>query len=150
MNITAINTLINLLENIPPETKQGFNMRYYHENAYGEDVNVGHECGTVACLAGWTAEHLSLKGDRVLKLPRTKDSIKNYGPGLHWMTGHHELAQEILGLTEDEADRLFTPMDYDSNPELDLVAWDRVKPAQAVKVLKHLRDTGEVDWTVAF
>ena len=67
MNKTAINTLINLLENIPPELKQGFNMHDFKSNlAPGDRSNVDHPCKTVACIAGWTAQHLKRDGSGLL------------------------------------------------------------------------------------
>ena len=44
----------------------------------------------------------------------------------------------------DQARELFIPM----NGEDIGIEWDSVTPHQAVEVLKHLRDTGEVNWTV--
>lgn len=151
MKVTAINTLVHLLENIPPESQQGFNMHYYLEDAFGETTNVAHTCGTVACLAGWTAQRLSMRGDQILTLPRTQNDIRKHAVVAYYEHGVHQLAQKILGLTAKQADQLFTPMDYFyDEEELEDVNWADIQPAQAVKVLKHLRDTGEVDWKVAF
>lgn len=145
MNITAINTLAELLENIPPETKQGFNMiSYFREvdERYASDddrTNVNHQCGTVACVAGWAAIYLKNDGQGVLKRPRAHTSIGNT----------IRTANEIMGLDQLQSRKLFEPMN--NGPHKDIIKdWSKVTPGQAAKVLRHLASTGEVDWEVAF
>ena len=63
MNVTAINNLANLLENIPPKSEQGFNMERYWGTIDDEtSVHVKHECGSTACIAGWAAQFLDEDG----------------------------------------------------------------------------------------
>jgi hypothetical protein len=51
-------------------------------------------------------------------------------------------AASVLGLTPADAQELFYPYDLEG-PDGD---W-RITRAQAIRVLEHLRDTGEVDWS---
>lgn len=94
----------------------GFNMGVVHGNANPglRDLS-GHNCGTVACIAGWTHQ--------VFK------------------TGGHTIspAGYVLGLNEQESEALFLPEGW---------ADDEIGPQQAVRTLRHLAATGEVDWTV--
>lgn len=77
------------------------------------------DCGTAACIGGWAVG--------VLK-PRTRASS--------WEIP--SIARRILGLSLDQADKLFQPVPCDDRHLL--------TPAQAVRVLDILLETGEVDW----
>lgn len=75
-----------------------------------------NECGTAACIAGWTLvvfqpEQLSTKG-----------AVD---------------AEPYLGLNEGQAFKLFTPPGWKT---------ERYTRAHAVRVLDHLLETGEVNW----
>lgn len=76
-----------------------------------------HECGTAACIAGWT-----------LSLFR-KASVEI------WEVEH--IAASILGLTIDQACDLFMPPGFVHNKQT---------RAQAVATLDRLLETGEVQW----
>lgn len=52
-----------------------------------------------------------------------------------------ELAAAALGLSEDDSEALFYPRGV--SPDI----WERITRRQAIRVLEHLRDTGEVDWS---
>lgn len=139
MNIKALNGLIDLLENLPPEKERGFNMSDYHSDDLSHlSTHTKHECNSVSCIAGWAALYMKTDGT-LLKRPRD----------LGWnFRGYMETAQGLLGLTQDQSLCLFEPMFYVASVcDKD---WDAVTPVQAVKVLKHLRDTGEVNWDLAF
>lgn len=73
----------------------------------------GHNCGTVACVAGWT--------NKVFNTPASAAA-----------------AGDILGLSDDVSELLFLPEGWTEND---------IKPDQAVRTLRHLAETGEVDWT---
>jgi hypothetical protein len=108
MNITAINTLAETLENLPPEKKTGFNMGTYVQNVSDDWVdayktNTAHECGTVACIAGWAALHLRDDGTGLLKQSRRPAEIASYDV----------MARHILGIDERTADSLFEPMNFE-------------------------------------
>ena len=95
----------------------GFNMSIVTGPVRPDRLDMsGHNCGTVACIAGWT-----------------NAVFKNASP-------HTPAAAGYLGLEADQADELFCPegwMDGD------------IKPEQAVRTLRHLAVSGEVDWSVA-
>lgn len=80
----------------------------------------GHKCGTVACIAGWIA---------------LRDGQEEPA---EWYTKY---GAKKLGIDLDLAFKLFSPRRiwaYDATPQ------------QAAIVLRHLANTGEVDWNVAF
>lgn len=99
----------------------GFNMAGFRAiRGYWPD-RTGHDCGTTCCIAGWAA---GTGGDG-------------------WQI--EARARERLGLTISEANRLFFAEDAEGNISTDL---EKVEPAHAVAVLRHLAETGVVDWTV--
>lgn len=86
------------------------------------------DCNTCACIGGWAVAILS----------------KEYNPQSTFM----EEGAELLGLTEEEAHKLFTPWDMYDTPLLG----DPVKagPKEAVKVLTHILENNEIDWNAAW
>ena len=99
----------------------GFNMNDYHCFSSSERIDhTGNNCGTVACIAGWTVfvEH----GMDVLETERNID----------------DLATEILDLTLLEKVRLFEPFSPHD--------WPSIKPEHAIRVLRNFAETGIVDW----
>lgn len=107
----------------------GFNMESFVNEAASEfePDQTGHQCGTTACIAGW-AMHLS--GD---DLSRVEYLTSN---------GCIRRGAAILGLDFDDADDLFTVCD-------DSLSLEEITPSQAVSVLRHLAETGDVDWSIA-
>jgi len=85
-------------------------------------------CGTVACIAG-EASLLALAAGF-----RPKDSEE---PLDDW----GDYAATYLGLTLLQRSALFMPQP--------MSLWNTITKEQAIKVLTHFNDTGEVDWTVA-
>lgn len=80
------------------------------------------DCGTAACLGGWT-ERFFVGDEEYLTVASIMD---------------------CLGISPSEAEDLFHPgrfMTETFNP------YDAT-PAQAVRVLDHLLETGEVDWSI--
>ncbi|MCV0350234.1 MAG: hypothetical protein K5863_09165 [Nitratireductor sp.] len=137
MNITAIQNLASLLENLPAQHERGFNMEtYIDENLIDEETNVGFKCNSTACIAGWACLALDYDGT-FRKTIRTKEPNGLY----------EGVAAEILDLDEDTALSLFEPMNTDFDDRTD-VRWDTITPQQAAKVLRHLAKTGEVDWSI--
>ncbi|WP_353645718.1 hypothetical protein [Mesorhizobium sp. WSM2239] len=139
MNVDAINNLAGFLENIPSRHNRGFNMESY-AGTVGEytEANVGFQCKSTACIAGWACMILGQKG-QVLKNARRESQIEG---------AYEEVAGNLLGLGYRMADELFEPMN-NSCTALE-VNWSKVTPRQAAKVLRHLAKAGEVDWEVAF
>lgn len=93
----------------------GFNMGLIRGTADAKYPDKsGFDCGTVACIAGWT------------------NAVAG-GEGV-------DAAGDYLGI---EGDRLRSKLFYPDNPYLGAT------PAQAGRVIRHLAETGEVDWSVA-
>lgn len=109
----------------------GFNMDSWLEKASdryasGRDKS-GHKCGTVGCIGGWTD---------VIRLNLTEDSDHDQVLNLP----DHESAA-FLGLSAREGASLFHPYEIRD--------WTKITPAHAVRVLRHLAETGKVDWSQA-
>lgn len=83
-----------------------------------------HPCGTPSCIAGWA----------IYKFKSTRP-----GP----FETKHDHAARILNLDDRRALRLFDPEHYGSMEDM-----RQVTPNHAAAVLRHLADTGEVDWSV--
>lgn len=82
-----------------------------------------HPCGTSCCLAGFA--FIAAKG-------RNWTDDEN-------MSDVENVATEFLGLSSTEAHDLFYP-----GSEI----YDHARRRHGIQVLKHLRDTGEVDWDI--
>ncbi len=83
-------------------------------------------CGTVACIGGW----LVIQSGR-----GTAEEIEDGEVGVI-STG-----AEVFDISRDKALELFVP--FGQQPF-------STSPAQAAKVLRHLAETGTVDWEKAF
>lgn len=108
MNRENIQKVRDVIAALPPEL---FNMKYFGKQS---------ECGTVACIAGWTVDVL--------------------GRGIGWMP---TIAQRHFGISNDQATELFWVGHRDAGHPY----W-KATNAQAVRVLDHLLETGEVDWSI--
>lgn len=98
----------------------GFNMARARDTASAEFPDMsGHQCRTVSCIKGW-AEALSQA---------------EVSGGRRGDDGYH-----YLGLSNHVGMALFLP-----------VRWclGTYTPAQAVRCLRHLAETGEVRWDLA-
>lgn len=101
--------------------KLGFNMGSYGSS--GSD-RTGHNCGTVACIAGWAV--VAFRPDiEIADLP------SNFRISSE--------AADLLGLDRMDASNLFLPP---------LNLW-KSTPLQAASVLRHAAKTGVIDWSVA-
>lgn len=101
--------------------KLGFNMGAYVEpSGYWTPDRSGHNCKTVACVAGWTI------------------AVKEGHAITSWSWSRRIAAGNFLGLDMEEADCLFNPTD--------LSDWESIKPKQAVATLRRLARTGKVSW----
>lgn len=112
----------------------GFNMgNFVGPPRDGEYDLSGHSCGTIACIAG------------TARVVRTGVIVHVLGSHFHW---HQEA--DWLGLDHDDAHELFFAEGFwngfTAEPPGGLGG---ITPAQAVRVLRHLAQTGEVDWSVA-
>ncbi|TIQ64400.1 MAG: hypothetical protein E5X41_17215 [Mesorhizobium sp.] len=138
MNVIAINNLAAFLENIPSKHDRGFNMTSYVAAGVSvEQTNVGFQCNSTACIAGWASLVLGENGE-IMKTARKTSEVDDF---------YEDFATELLGLDYRTGLELFEPMNQ--IVELMEADWDEVTPRQAAKVLRHLARTGEVDWSIA-
>lgn len=98
----------------------GFNMEALVEIGWPD--RSGENCTTVACIAGWAV------------------CVRHNLPADPYSFGVLDDAREWLGLSWSKASSLFSPVGFD---------YFATTPAQAVRVLRHLAETGDVDWSVA-
>lgn len=101
----------------------GFNMGDWFGLVFPENKDYidhsGHNCGTVACIGGWT--------------------VKLFGEITEAVDFEGE-ARDLLGLDDTQGHRLFYAGGIDAR------RFTSIQPAHAVRVLRHLAATGEVDW----
>lgn len=109
----------------------GFNMDSYIADA--DEVRCDHvdSCGTVSCIAGWTCLVAGGLNDA--------DSLREI-EATQSVYAIPRRAAEILGIDFETRYDLFTP--HGAGP------WASITPAHAVAVLRHLAETGVVDWSV--
>jgi len=128
MNKERILALADLIEAQPHtdvDSKHGFNMN-----------SILHLCGTPCCIAGWAVWEAQGRPERV-------DRYK-------YETGLEIPAAEYLEMPLDPqhycgpAMQLFYPVDDDINDR----NYKDLQPVEAAKVLRHLAETGEVDWSI--
>lgn len=125
MNKERILALADLIE------RQPFANEFDAPEGFGM-VSAEHACGTPSCIAGWA--YWEAQG---------RPQIINTD---------YQVAAEYLGLAppetswiESPADRLFFPGHPDAN--VHRAGWNAT-PAQAATVLRHLAETGEVNWSI--
>ncbi|TPJ51769.1 MULTISPECIES: hypothetical protein [unclassified Mesorhizobium] len=139
MNVDAINNLAGFLENIPSKHNRGFNMgSYTGPTDPDESTNVGFQCNSTACIAGWACLVVGEKGQIRKTARSTKDVPSRY----------EDFAADLLDLDYRTSKQLFEPMNVGPHVNAD-VDWDKITPRQAAKVLRHLAKTGEADWSIA-
>lgn len=99
-------------------------------------------CGTAACIGGW-CEILLHEDAANRMLPSTASNLDAAKDALVKKLDQpvlidDEQVHEFLGITFDEAEELFYPGAF----------FQKTKPV-ALECLRHLRDTGEIDWSRA-
>lgn len=126
-SLNAVNVLVvaDAMEHgVPPATLGiGFNMNWWYSpttDPTEEDLS-GRNCGTVACIGGWTEVVFGISHSDPMSV-----------------------AKDTLGLSEGDANHLFFPRQdigechpYDATMD------------QAIFLLRHLAETGEIDWELA-
>lgn len=102
----------------------GFNMGTFRGEAdSGHPMSVdlsGHNCGTVACIAGYAETLFVMDGG----------DLADYGG-----------SGTFFGISDDDQIALIMPRGWNLDPR-------QYTPQRAVSVLRHLAATGEVDWSV--
>lgn len=109
----------------------GFNMNTFMYDALFFEDKSGYGCGTCACVAGWTAA--------------VATSATEPKEAYDWSFIR---AADWLGLNDDEQ---IAQLFYASNhpkAEHGVGPLNDLSPRQAVRTLRHLAATGEVDWEV--
>lgn len=91
-----------------------------------------HPCGTAACIAGWTVARFGKTG-RAKNIDPRRPLADKYNVKI-W-------AAKVLGLDADTRFSLFMPNTYK-----DRVRVFDITASHAVRTLRHLAETGEVDW----
>lgn len=122
----------------------GFNMHNYISvtnlrNGTILEDHTGHNCNTVACIAGWTnAIRLKLT-ETAHPSAFTEDSSTVVWLGLSGLTDQ---------FGDSDVTRLFYARNHPDYETLGSAVWRTITAEQAVRTLRHLAETGKVDWTV--
>lgn len=136
MNTERLSAVADAIERGSPATPNlGFNMRDFAapvDAQHKDHTGRAPTCGTVACIAGWTA---SLATQSPVK-PQDRHSI---GAENIFRT-----AKDHLNLTKEEADSLFYVIEMGGYADDAILT--QITSAQAVAVLRHAAATGTIDW----
>lgn len=119
----------------------GFNMAQFAQPANPDRMEARDlidGCGTVACIAGW-AYAIRFPSAKPYRLIEIMERERKGGDGFHHRIP--DVAAEFLGLSERDGRELFRSRG-------DLWTLSNITPAHAVAVLRHLAETGKVDWSV--
>ena len=118
-----------LIDHLKTQTHCGFNMGVYvthpHEPLHDHSPN---HCGTTACLAG-----------HIYHIVHNMDLTDEDTMGLE--SEMFNVGKHFLDLSGYQAGNLFLGL----NSPTDL---EDITLEQAIKVLEHLKATGEVDWSI--
>ncbi|MBO9589572.1 hypothetical protein [Devosia sp.] len=110
----------------------GFNMAGYCDRTTPDAPDhTGHHCGTTACIAGWAIaiEH-QLTGESLLEEITRRPVVS-------------DAAASFLGIDGHQASDLFFAGSHPEHSD----NWPAISAEAAVRTLRHLAATGEVDWT---
>ncbi len=112
-----------------PHTTKGFGVHHF-DMAFGVDSNSlnTNKCGTVCCIAGAVCQFE--------KLYDGSGNLNFFGA-----RGAGELARKHLGMTEEDAHKLFMPFDYFNSEHT-----ANISPDVAADVVENYLRTGEVVW----
>ncbi len=98
------------------------------------------DCGTSACIAGHC--YIMQGGELSINTDSRDARILRYAE----YSSVVPLARDFLGLTDDEAGKLFLPTD---NANINTGDLDDITSEHAVRALRILAITGRVDWIAA-
>lgn len=138
MNIELLTKIAEWLEAGGKHEKKSFNMEtgirfHITDLNLKDDIN---DCRTSCCLAGAAVQF----GGETAKVYDNDGSVDNYKPEVNFGLVADE-AQELLQLSEEQAEDLFTP-----NNRLGKSLSYYNDAAWAARTIRHLIATGEVDW----
>lgn len=151
MNTANLNTLIDALKTSAlADLSIGFNMAVYiGVSDRSVPDQSGHDCGSVACIAGYAIQLIP-------PAERSKDYTPIADSAARWLDIGYEASTALFlggdAVVDATATRwsapdinqtmkVFSSMRYMSSEQLAAITVE-----QAVDVLEHLRDTGIVDW----
>ena len=142
-NKRNVNKLIRLLKSIPAHNKKAKrgNKRKFTMNHW----NYEQECGTMACLGGWT--------EVIMQKDKVQAPIKNsVDPNCVDPLSIEERAGKYLGLRD--YDQMLNMFNMDAIGYCNLRIFDDEYDQDerieiAVNMLEHFKKTGEVDWEKA-
>ena len=148
MNKQKILDLANLIEskeymeedeNDPDIAADGFNMNEW-----------SFPCGSPACIAGWA---VFMEGE----WPTVKDDADARVAGQWAYDNCRPMARNVLGITETQAQLLFTPEFFDMMPtdEDGFIVGEEyfdetITPSWAAACLRHLAEYNEVAWFAVY
>jgi len=113
----------------------GFNMAVTFARYDGQYADQsGHDCGTIACIAGWSVAFREQDRYGEVSVSRMAATLEEYGGNVL------DDARVWLGLDTDRADALFYGRHHPSG------SINSISVSEAVRTLRHLAETGKVDW----
>lgn len=137
--VKALEKVITWLEAGAPHVKiaEGIEIDVFDmEYSVEAEHDLGDTCGTACCIAGAVCQFEMLGMDK-----RSKDnSLPWYSSSWDDTIGVLEITTEYLGISEEDAEPLFTPFDYGVEQEI------YNNPKHAAKVVRKFINTGIVDW----
>ena len=137
MNTERILRLANFIESLPDER---LDMCFWAKDEDGDEnleqspATVLHNCGTAACIGGWTEALFNPGRSTFLGTQGLWDE----SPAAVVPT---DSAGDLLGLTVAQAHDLFMPPM--TEPRL---SWSDITPTIAADTLRRLAETGRVEW----
>jgi hypothetical protein len=118
MNKDRILALADLVERQPHSD-------YYADAGFNMETYI-HKCGTPSCIAGWAIFTFGGRSD--LDCASDRDT-------------ENRDAGELLGIGEEQSYALFQPLHLE-------IPLRKITPKQSAATLRHLAETGEVDWSI--
>lgn len=135
MNKRRLAAIANWLEAGAPH-KQGV-------TGFDMAVGVAHDgCNTTCCIAGAADSFFGVRTG--ITLTKAEYAITGEPEGVYGIL--HEHARELLGLTEEQADYLFTPCNQYAYHGATAGTSRYISPARAARTIRHLIETGDVRW----
>ncbi len=137
MHVERIRRLADHLESLP-DTHQLSMSRIVETGSFASTFNMHrfvHPCGTAACIGGWAVNQMLCDVGLKRKVINQHEKVAH-------------TAQLYLGLDLEKANELFAPRnDHASYRETNAEGYKFITAKRAATVLRHLADTGEVDWS---
>lgn len=137
MNHNLLHRIATWLEAGAPHGTAPNNIGFNMGVAYGESWEAWRDgeydeegCGSACCIAGAAIQFAGVV------MPEQGNQADKRGP-------IYRKAAALLDLPMDVASDLFFPDEYQIAGN-----WDRIRPQEAAKVIRHLQATGRTDWSI--